>query len=227
MRIVNWNICHGGRNADDIVQLLIEKDADLIVLTEFKCNHIGDKITNGLKAEGYFNRLVSSTNPAKNGVGVFVKLPVELKSDPINNTETIIVFEFQRYDIIATFCADDSLTKEFFAKMHKVDVRRDTIIIGDLNTGPRGSVPNRYKDIDKLRQKGFCDIWRLKHAEPCWSFQSPTGKSQPDHVLCKFGKNIEQSPDLFDVYFDLSPIHNKISDHGIMVFGFEHEKFWM
>jgi len=226
MLVVNWNIRQGGGNANAILESLKDRAADLIVLTEFRNNMRGNQISSGLNLIGYRALPCSSSQSNKNGVGVFSKEPIKQKNNNFGQDgENVITFDFKGYVFIAAFCADDGVTKRFIDAVVNMSIRENTIIIGDLNTGPRGSDPKRYKDLDRLGTAGFANIWRLKHTQPFWSYQSRAGKSQPDHVLCNFKIQPATKPEEFEVSFDAAPIDHNSSDHAIMIFEFNHHCF--
>lgn len=167
---------------------------------------------------GYEYIHVSSIRPNKNGVGIFSRNRIEEIENPFRDKENLAAFICDGYSYYGVFCANYDITKRFIEDLMDKRLDDKTIIIGDFNTGPRGSKTDRYNDLNKLSSKGYIDLYRAINNEICWSYQSEYGKSQPDHV---FG-----SPDLKEknikVYFDLSPIVENISDHGIMVFEIIH-----
>jgi exodeoxyribonuclease III len=218
MQVLNWNIRWGGKGKETkIVCKLIEYGADLIILTEYKNNESGNIIKNGLKAIGYNFTITSSLDSNKNGVGVFSKTPINIKANNFTDKENISVFSWMGLTFIGVFCANDDLTRRFIEDIAIMEIGSHTVIIGDLNTGPRGSQPDRYDDLNKIVEKGFIDPWRLANKHACWSYQSERGKSQPDHILC--------SSELKDmnwlVKYDFTIIEEDISDHAIMAVDFE------
>ena len=187
--------------------------ADLIVLTEFKNNDSGKHIADSLYREGYIHHIRSSESVNKNGVGVFAKDLIERKSIIFFDNENTCSILHNGMTYICTFCANDDVTSSFLNDIEKLGFQINTVIIGDLNTGPRGSKPNRYEDLNRLVKCGYKDIWRIKHTDICWSFQFGNGKSQPDHAFSSNDIDINNS----NVDFDLSPIFEGLSDHGMMV----------
>lgn len=218
MEILSWNICFGGKGKEaDIVSKLNEYNADLVVLTEYKNNESGGIIKGGLDSIGYTHCIISSLNLNKNGVAVFCKTPIIIMTNDFADKENIIVFGWNGLKFISVFCANDELTARFIGNISTSEIWTRTVIIGDLNTGPRGSKPDRYDDLNRIVKKGFIDLWRESNREICWSYQSGHGKSQPDHVLC--------SSDLIGmkwrVKYDLTAIVDSISDHALMQVIFE------
>ena len=185
-----------------------------VILTEFKNNESGVIIKEYLNAMGYQFIQVSSIKPNKNGVGIFSRNKIDKIDNPFRDKENMAAFICDGYRYYGVFCANDNITKRFIEDLMTNGLDEKTIIIGDFNTGPRGSKPDRYDDLNKLVSKGYIDLYKATNSEICWSYQSGIGKSQPDHVFGSpdfKGKNIK-------VDFDLSPIVENISDHGIMLF---------
>jgi exodeoxyribonuclease-3 len=218
MEVLSWNIFLGGKGKEVyIVNKINEYNADLVVLTEYKNNESGGIIKGGLDSIGYTHCIVSSLNLNKNGVAVFCKTPITIMANDFSDKENIIVFGWNGLKFISVFCANDELTARFINNISTSGVWKRTVIIGDLNTGPRGSKPDRYDDLNRIVKKGFIDLWRESNMEICWSYQSRHGKSQPDHVLC--------SSDLiglkWKVKYDFTTIVANISDHALMQVTFE------
>ena len=214
MRIINWNIKWGGLGKEkDIVGYILSKDADLVIITEYKNNESGLYIKNNLHINGFFNHKCSSKLKNKNGVGVFSKSSIILESNDFEDRENVCVFQNHNITFISAFCANDIVTENFIKNIEKRGRQDKTIIIGDLNTGPRGSMPNRYQDLDRIVSVGYVDLWRKFRSEICWSFQSKNGKSQPDHAFSTDDLPIEN----IKIDFDLSPIYDGTSEHGIML----------
>jgi exonuclease III len=211
---LNWNILNGGtQREEEITKIIIKYNTDLVILTEFRNNEYGKSISNKLDKHGYTYQEHSSYQKNKNGVGVFAKKPLRLQNTEFVYNENILEFEFCDFNYIGVFCANEDVTRSFIEYVENRIKKTNEIIIGDLNTGPQGSNIERYKDLNRIVEKGYVDIWRRKSNPACWSFQSKTGKSQPDHALCS--ENIYHEG--CNIKYDLQPIEANISDHGIMI----------
>lgn len=219
MRVLNWNIRWGGKGKEsEIVEKLCEYSADLLVLTEYKNNESGERISSELHSIGYVHAVCSSGNPNRNGVAAFSKAPIRLHPDRFTDRENVCMFDWTGITFIGVFCANDEITARFVEEFVAMKPGNRTVLIGDLNTGPRGSMPDRYEALDRIVESGFVDLWRNSGKDICWSYQSGRGKSQPDHALCS-----DDLQDLnWDVEYDLSTIDRDISDHALMKVDFDN-----
>ena len=214
MNIINWNIRWGGKGKEALIgEELAKYDSDLIILTEYKNNYSGEHIKSDLHSRGYTYSICSSQNINKNGVAAFSKTPLTSTCNKFTDIENVCVFNCKGLIFIGVFCANDIVTARFIDDIQSFGTFYKTIIVGDLNTGPRGSMPDRYCDLNRITAKGFIDIWRHTSKHIFWSYQSDSGKSQPDHALC----SIDLSGNNWKVNYDINPIEKGISDHAIMV----------
>lgn len=218
MRILNWNIRWGGQGREaEIAGKVKASDADLIVLTEYKNNESGEIITEALAALGYVHSTRSAINRNKNGVAAFSRSPIVAHGHGFRDTENVIVFDWAGIAVIAAFCANDDVTARFIEDVPITDFGKQAVIVGDLNTGPRGSMPDRYLGLDRIAGKGFVDLWRHANKEICWSCRSGNGKSQPDHLLCSLAMKDMR----WKIEYDPTTIDEGISDHALMSVDFE------
>ena len=66
MKIVALNIRHGGGSRiENLISVLIQTKADIIVLTEFRFNNNSNILRNALNKEGYSYATSSSKDPIK------------------------------------------------------------------------------------------------------------------------------------------------------------------
>jgi exonuclease III len=213
MKILNWNIRWGGKSLEGkIVEHILLNDADLVVLTEFKNNDSGEIIRNDL-AKNYPFFQYSSNERNKNGVAIFSKNSIILRTTNFVHAENILEFEFENINFIATFCANDDITQDFISYVLTKKTEVSTVIIGDLNAGPRGSNIDRYDGLSDLAANGFVDIWRLLNSGIFWSYRYDNKKSQPDHCFSSDDLAVRFE----SIEFVYNVIDEKISDHAIMI----------
>ncbi len=179
MKILTWNIEHGGSSRiDDILQTLVNHNPDLIVLTEFRAvNEI--QIRDRLKNAGWYFQLSSNPEAKTNGIFIACKEPIELyeiEQNRLPNAQhrwlNVLVPRLGLYILgVHIPGATDKWGKEDFWKavVQYAGDRIDTqsIIIGDFNTGLKidseGTPFALRKYMEKLANIGWIDAWRMKH----------------------------------------------------------------
>ena len=142
MKFLTWNIRWGGENrVDAILAALLEHNADVIVLTEFRQNTAGAKIRAGLSEAGWPHQTESDVPSRQLGIFIGSKTPIDNVgplfpdgSEPyrVHRTdigEMTIVGAYLPYDKSGREVWDDFLT----AIPTLAD--RSALLMGDLNAG--------------------------------------------------------------------------------------------
>ncbi|OPY34471.1 MAG: Endonuclease/Exonuclease/phosphatase family protein [Methanomassiliicoccales archaeon PtaU1.Bin124] len=202
MRIMEWNIRHGGSrdSLPGIMASLKHHDPDLVCLIEFRQERIIE-LSLSLAKNGWPYVLSSMPPQNTNGILVAAKRSIEsvpgepglvqphrwLEIRPARSDLTILAVQVPSVQ-------DLSARREFWRSIKEFAHRsvregRRSVIVGDLNTGlEEDSEGTSYLGDDDLKEvlsMGWRDVWREYHQKAReYSWYSSQGKGyRLDHVL--------------------------------------------
>lgn len=179
MRLVVWNILHGGgpRRVPEIGLALVERHADVVVLLEFRTPR-GGQLRAVLADAGLVHQLASPAPAGRNGILIASRWPLRQHPQLVVCQELAPKFMAVMGDTPAhgtlTFIGvhvpdDGSPTTRAKAWQRLVEVARSqtmrTIIAGDLNTGRHrideiGETFSHTQSLGELAMAGYVDVWR-------------------------------------------------------------------
>jgi exodeoxyribonuclease-3 len=190
MRILAWNIRHGGgtRRADQIVEAIVSHDPDIIALTEFRRTP-GIRICEALGRKGW--RHVKSTDPnrSENGICVLSRVAIQSVDDSPVPAENAVrwldiylteqAFGLTVVNILGSGAGVISGEKRGAAKSRFWDallaacatrVGESFLLLGDFNTGLHGmdeAGRTFYcaEHFALLSALGWADVWRQFHGQ--------------------------------------------------------------
>jgi exonuclease III len=191
MRLVSWNILHGGgpSRLPEIALDLVDLAPDVVVLTEFRPGR-GGQLRAILADHGVTHHLCSSNEPSKNAVLLASRwplLPLPLPDIPDHLRPRLLAASLSHpelpMDLLGLHIPDDSNpTGKAHVWRAVLDFARPRsshpcIIAGDTNSGRhRTDDPaSRLKGLTSLgilATLGFADLWRDRHPdarEASWS----------------------------------------------------------
>ncbi len=188
MRILFWNILHGGgpSRTPEIILTLLERGADVIALCEFRVAR-GSQIRAALADHGYLHQSISYRVGRSNGMLLASRQPYELvEATDLGCTDTNVVplssrlapdFAGREIDVrigelmlTALHIADDAAPTLKAAHWNRTislaRARRDQahLIIGDLNTARGNDTHSSLacaQRLGVLTSLGFHDLWPL------------------------------------------------------------------
>lgn len=153
LKVLAWNIMHGGggRRAPDIALELLERDADVILLCEYR-RSVGGQIRAVLSDHGWTHQATTDPPPGKNGMLVVSRIAIEPGPPPPPGVPEHRWLEVRvadghgdgRIGLIGLHIPDDGqprVRREFWrALLGLAAHRRDepVLVLGDLNTTRRG-----------------------------------------------------------------------------------------
>jgi exodeoxyribonuclease-3 len=229
MKIVSWNIRQGGGSRIDRIQNAIRShQPDVLILPEFRNNPAGATLRKWLAEFGHTYQASGITLQAKdNTVLLTSKFPFSESTFPEleENRHRCVSGRFGRLTILAWYFATMERKRplfQFLKGLSKDYVRRETLIMGDLNTGCRYWDEGRMdlslvEEFGALVGCGWTDVWR--QANPGvreWTWVEPWGRHvgyRLDHALV--------SPPLLsrvqNIYYSHAERETKISDHSAVV----------
>ncbi|MCC6677304.1 MAG: endonuclease/exonuclease/phosphatase family protein [Phycisphaerales bacterium] len=180
MKLLAWNILHGGgaRRMPQIALSLLEHDADIVVLTEYR-RTVGGQIRAVLDDHGWRHQV--STEPAQgvNGILIASRWPLEFR--PFEAAEAsgrLLQAVLPQADttIIAAHVPDRSAPRartgcwRALLNLARACRAGDAIVLGDFNTGRHqldesGATFNCTALLGELSAMGYADAWRLMNPD--------------------------------------------------------------
>jgi exonuclease III len=229
MKILSWNIRQGGGSRLDRIEKVIEGHRpDVLILPEFRNNPAGTQLRRWLTGVGHVHQASGETRqPKDNTVLLASKVPfvVSSFSELGENRHRCVCGRFGKLTILAWYFATMEFKRplfRFLQTLPKDYLRRETLIMGDLNTGCRYWDEGRMdlslvEEFGALLGCGWTDVWRQNHPGVReWSWLEPWGHHvgyRLDHALV--------SPPLLsrvkDVHYSHAEREANISDHSSVV----------
>ena len=183
MRLLTWNILHGGgQRVPEIVLALLDHDADVVALSEYRPSR-GGSIRGVLAHHGYAHQLCTDPPARTNGLLLASRLPLGLiphPEPPKGLTHRFIAGRLGPPDsptnlLIVHIPEVRRSTKKPAAWRFLLDRARElrdhpTVVLGDLNTGrhrldEQGQTFTCTALLGQLETMGYVDAWRLLHPE--------------------------------------------------------------
>ncbi len=231
MRVVTWNIRHGGSQArlGGIVGTLVGHQADVIVLTEYQTT-CGEAIRSGLLQEGWPYQVSSEPPPKTNGVLVAARIPIEVQprqaNMPIPHRWVEVCLPDQNLRLVGLHTptsADKQGKKDFWTFVVEFSAARVNdrcVLIGDFNTGlplDAEGEPFIYGEyMEALTKLGWVDAWRQTHGpekrEFTW-YSSAGNGFRLDYAFLSRGL----ARHLWDAFHSHPEREQGVSDHSALV----------
>jgi exodeoxyribonuclease III len=225
LKILSWNIQQGGGSrVMAITKAIVESNADIAVLSEFKNNDAGQTIRQYLLRYGYRFQFVSSASPEDNSVLIASKQKagseIILHADPVYN-ENIVVAHYQPFNIVGVYLPHKQKHGLFgFIKTMAEKSEKPLIIVGDYNSGINGldQAGDSFwyeKDLKAWEEAGLKDAFRHIHGSKlAYSWYSHQGNGyRYDHSYV----DLSLLPIVKDCYYMHDLRTSGISDHAPMV----------
>jgi len=197
MRIATLNIRHGGgTRVAALLEHIAELDADILALTEFRCNRSGSALRDRLAALGYVELAPSCTLTSENCVLLASRLPMqvtEMSAGPPGHEHRLIAAITGHLSIIGAYFPQREAKRQVFKQVLKrlPRLRPLGVLIGDFNTGKPylDESGNTFSCVDaftNLEVAGLVDAWRSRNPdvkEYSW-FSSKGNGFRVDHAFC-------------------------------------------
>lgn len=243
MRIVEWNIQHGGGawtkgggegRGQKVARQLLSYDADILVLNEYMAEasapliaHLGDR--------GYPHVFIPSEPSRRGGVAVLSRVEVERASLPSALADPNVERHVIRVRVPSLDCTlwaaygpiRDYAYREFWEGLTVElggDLNGRWLLLGDLNAGERGvDTPDSplfsHEHFGELMSLGVVDLWRHRHGSDTREFtwEATRGdrafRYRIDHAI----GSPEMVPHITDCHYDHGPRERRLSDHSALV----------
>lgn len=224
LKILSWNIRQGGgTRSRKICDNLVASEAQLIVLSEFRNNKSGDRITKTLSQAGYKFQGFSGALGNTNSVAIFSIIDGETLTfsdiDP-KYSDNIIAIKFEAFTVYGVYLPHKKKHILFDFLINEVSQDKSAIIVGDFNTGKnfidqKGSSFWYTEELRNLENLGCVDAFRHIHKDKKeFSWFSHLGNGyRYDHSYVS--RSIV--PIIKECYYLHSWREEKLSDHSPMI----------
>ncbi len=225
MKLISLNLFWGGQNrTESILKYLVDHNADLIVLSEFKKDKNGILIKETLKNEGYD---FEDSNDENLGVLVASKYPFTL----IQKKDRWVEIELNDNDLrisgvyVPTGSRDKQFKDAFWQKILKYaqeNQKNRCIITGDFNSCGKEDTMNltyNEKDLKELLSLGWVDSWASHnnndHQRYTWYSNVGNGFRLDYAFLSPILNDIIE---IVDVSHDSKAREEGLTDHSPIIF---------
>lgn len=194
--LATWNIQWGGQERiERIVEDIEQASPDLLVITEYQSGK-SDSLLAMLHARGWSSQAYSAPPGRNGGVAVVARsefeiLPVSPELAPF--ASRVLAVRWQGLEAIGVYAPSEHPANEFWLAFTTAirDRARDTVVLGDLNTGV--SLLDSPRDdffcsehFAQLKSDGMIDLFRAVHSDAAREFSwysSAKNGHRLDHAL--------------------------------------------
>lgn len=236
LRLLSWNILHGGgTRCEQIIGFIEQHDPDIVCLQEFRHGQSKPVLLAGLQALGLETITAPDTSNAReNSLIIATRLPMQAESFPDNTvparaiTASIEVSPMIDINVIAVhFPQKKKQIPLFNALLELPQSWRDghSLLVGDFNCG----IPHVDSEtktfyathmFQQLLSDGWHDAWRERNPDArefTWVSTRKTNGFRYDHALASTSLNDM----IIDVNYDHTAREKKASDHSLMLIDFD------
>ncbi len=227
MRILTWNIRHGGgRRIDAILARIATHEPDVAVITEFRCSNGGTQLCDGLARIGLIHRYFLHASERTNSTLIASRYPLEraCAMEPgLEKPHMLIEAQVTGIAIMAVYMPLGRAKAPYWEAVvrgARERVALPAIILGDFNTGRHyldeaGATFTSAAFLDRMDDAGFVDLWRSRNPEAreyTW-FSNRGNGFRLDHAFA--------SPALASRVTAISYSHVErtegVSDHSVLI----------
>ncbi|MEE9310036.1 MAG: endonuclease/exonuclease/phosphatase family protein [Cocleimonas sp.] len=235
MKILSWNILHGGgKRAPDIIDIIAKEDPDIVTLQEFRHGSSKQVLLDGLHKMGLDEQYVPDTNSARdNSVIIASKYSFQATIFPRDSelpTRAIRAFfpDLAELNLIAAHLPQKQKQPPYLHALNDLDdyfLEENSLIIGDLNTGIpfEDSETKSFEHtflFQQLLRDGWVDAWRSRNKDKrefTWVSTKQKNGFRYDHALATSSLNNK----IKEIRYNHDVRLEGISDHSLMTIEFD------
>jgi len=234
MKILSWNILHGGgQRAHDILDAIEKEQADIVTLQEFRHGSSKDILLEGLAKMGLDEQYVPETTSARDNSLIIAssynfQAQIFPKGEPIPARAVRAFFpDLNELNLVAVHLPQKKKQPPFLHALIDLDkdfLAENSLIIGDMNVGIpfEDSETKSFEHtflFQQLLRDGWVDTWRSRNPkakEYTWISTKQKNGFRYDHALASASLNIKTT----DVKYNHDVRLSGVSDHSYMVIEF-------
>ena len=231
MKILSWNILHGGgQRAPEILDAIEQEQADIVTLQEFRHGSSKDLLLEGLAKMGLNEQFAPDTDSARDNTLIIASsYPFQAqtfpKGEPLPARAIRAFFpDFNELNLIAAHLPQKKKQPPYLHALIELDkdfLNEDSLIIGDLNTGIpfEDSETKSFEHsflFQQLLRDGWIDAWRSRNKnkrEFTWISTKHQNGFRYDHALASPGLNKR----IKSVKYNHQVRLDRLSDHSILL----------
>ena len=201
MKILSWNILHGGgKRAPEILNAIEKEQPDIVTLQEFRHGSGKQVLLDGLNAIGLDEQFVPETNSARDNTVIVAssysfQATVFPKDSELPARAVRAFFpDLAELNVVAAHLPQKTKQPPYLNALNDLDksfLKENSIIIGDLNSGipfedsETKSFEHTYL-FQQLLRNGWVDAWRSRNKEKhefTWISTKQKNGFRYDHAL--------------------------------------------
>ena len=231
MKILSWNILHGGgKRASDILQAIEKEDPDIVTLQEFRHGSSKTALLEGLANMGLDEQYTPETNSARDNTVIIVsKYSFQAQVFPKNvptPARAIRAFfpDLAELNLIAVHLPQKKKQPPYLHALIDLDkdfLTENSLIIGDMNCGIpfEDSETKSFEHtflFQQLLRDGWVDAWRSrndKKREFTWISTKQKNGFRYDHALAS--KILNKA--VTKIKYDHKVRLEGVSDHSMLI----------
>jgi exonuclease III len=159
--------------AETVLEALRTKEADVVVLTEFRDNEFGLRIRRGLESFGLRHQSGSHADGSVNAVLIASRKPIEERifAELNGNAHRCVMARLGELNLFGLYFPQKQRKRpvfEFLVSLEPTYVTGQSLLIGDFNTGKHhideeGATFHCSEYMERLEANGWVDAWRHFH----------------------------------------------------------------
>jgi exodeoxyribonuclease-3 len=232
MKVFAWNIRQGGRkNREHIVARCRHHDADVIVLTEFRCNDVGAYLSETLRGWGWAHQATGLADRRTNTNFIASRRPLE-RIRPLNRElekpHRMLDARIAGLQLTAVHMPNLREKFPYWEAVIRAGRRRrheDALFVGDFNTGRHyldepGATFVATEHLARFERLGFVDVWRQANPDGReYSWYSPQAKNgfRLDHAFA----SPPLSARVTAIRYSHEERERRLSDHSALVIAWD------
>jgi exonuclease III len=231
MKILSWNILHGGgKRAHEILKVIAKEDPDIVTLQEFRHGSSKTVLLEGLANMGLDEQYAPETASARdNSVIIASKYNFQATifprgTEPPARAVRAFFPDLAELNLIAAHLPQKAKQPPYLHALIDLDkdfLAENSLIIGDLNCGIpfEDSETKSFEHtflFQQLLRDGWVDAWRSRNKEKrefTWISTKQKNGFRYDHALAS--KSVNNV--ITEVKYDHDVRLNGISDHSLLI----------
>jgi exodeoxyribonuclease-3 len=177
MRVLAWNIRHGGgKRVEGIRAALRRHAAEVVVLCEYRGGGSGARLRDALAGLGYRHATAAEPPAGRNGVLVAARNPFRDHGTLIGSVpepHRMIQVEFPTFRLVGVYLPNQAAKVPYWEEIVAASAGmagKPAVVLGDFNTTRHfldevGALCATSVYMDVMERIGFSDVWRRRHPD--------------------------------------------------------------
>ncbi len=228
MRFLTWNIRQGGRkNRLQVAERLAHHAPDVVVLTEFRSNEVGEFLWERLDEMGLHHRAAGPAEAKTNTVMIAAREPITVRdglADHLDRPHRLLDVVVDGIHLTGVHMPNMAAKRPYWQAVIRAGrerLSRPAVVMGDFNTGrhfldENGATFSSTDLMEEFEAMGFADPWRERNPEArefTWYSPNAGNGFRLDHVFA----SPPMQARIRDVRYSHIEREEGLSDHSIMI----------